>query len=426
MPHPKTNRNEPVSQILLIRISGEDKPGLFATLMRVFAQAGVKILDIGQAVVHRTLSLGVMVQLPDNLTSDQLIGQTEAQVEALGLRARFDEIPDEEYNGWVARRGRAHYIVTLIGREIGPDHLDRVCTVLLEEHVNIDVIQRLSGRIPMDQIHRQQRACMELRVSSDRELDMRTMEATFMEITKEAGIDIALQRDTLFRRNRRLVVFDMDSTLIQHEVIDELAIEAGVGAQVAAITESAMRGELDFQQSFRRRLALLEGLEESALQRVAARLRLTEGCERLFANLKQLGYKTAIVSGGFGYFGRILQKQLGVDYVHANELEFVDGKLTGKPVGAIIDGARKAELLRQIADQERLNLEQVIAVGDGANDLPMLGIAGLGIAFHAKPLVKQSARHSISTLGLDSILYLIGMRDFETFEAGGGTQATAN
>jgi phosphoserine phosphatase len=206
----------------------------------------------------------------------------------------------------------------------------------------------------------------------------------------------------------------MDSTLIQAEVIDELANAAGVGAEVARITESAMHGELDFSESFRNRLRLLKGLEESRLEAIARRLPLTDGAERLIGTLRKLGYKTAILSGGFTYFGRRLQKQLSIDYLHANELEIRDGRVTGEVVGEIVDGRRKALWLREIAAKENLSLEQVIAVGDGANDLPMLNIAGLGIAFHAKPVVKESARQSISNLGLDGILYLIGLRDRET------------
>jgi phosphoserine phosphatase len=203
----------------------------------------------------------------------------------------------------------------------------------------------------------------------------------------------------------------MDSTLIEHEVIDELAKAAGVGDQVAAITERAMNGELDFTESFRARVALLKGLDEAVLSGIAANLKLSEGAEQLIRTLKVLGYKTAILSGGFTYFGRFLQQRLGIDYVHANELEIVAGKVTGNVVGQVVDGRRKAELLQEIAKKEGVDLEQVIAVGDGANDLPMLGIAGLGIAFRAKPLVKQNAKQSISTLGLDGILYLLGVRD---------------
>ena len=242
------------------------------------------------------------------------------------------------------------------------------------------------------------------------------MRAAFLSIANERNLDIAFQRDSAFRRNRRLVVFDMDSTLIRSEVIDELAMEAGVGDQVAQITEQAMRGELDFNESFRARVALLKGLDEGALERVRDRIQLTEGAKRLVSTLRALGYRTAILSGGFTWFGQWLQQLLGIDYVHANELEIEDGQVTGRVVGQIVNGQRKAELLKEIAAQEGISLEQVIAVGDGANDLPMLGEAGLGIAFRAKPLVKQNAEQAISTLGLDGILYLIGVRDKDQAE----------
>jgi phosphoserine phosphatase len=234
-----------------------------------------------------------------------------------------------------------------------------------------------------------------------------------MGLTRELDIDIAFQHDTVYRRSRRLVAFDMDSTLIQTEVIDELARMAGVGDQVAVITEAAMRGELDFQASFRKRVGLLKGLPAEAVQRVADRVPLMDGAERLTSTLSRLGYKMAILSGGFTFVGRGLQRRLGIDYLHANELDIVDGVVTGEVRSEIVDGARKAFHLSAIARAEGLNMEQVIAVGDGANDLPMLQLAGLGIAFRAKPVVRQSARQAISTLGLDGILYLLGVRDRE-------------
>ena len=254
------------------------------------------------------------------------------------------------------------------------------------------------------------KACVEFSLKGELR-DNAAFRAQLMNVCSELDIDIAVQEDGLFRRNRRLVCFDMDSTLISTEVIDELARLKGVGDEVSAVTERAMLGELDFKTSLRQRVALLEGLPESSLKQVADNLPLMEGVEHLFAVLKQLGYKTAILSGGFTYFGEVLQARFGVDYVYANELEIVDGKLTGQVIEPIVDAERKALLLKMLAKQENIVLDQVIAVGDGANDLAMLAVAGLGIAFHAKPIVKKNAEQAISHLGLDSILYLMGIRD---------------
>jgi phosphoserine phosphatase len=332
----------------------------------------------------------------------------------LGLQVRFTPISDDSYQHWVAGQGKARHIITVLARKITADHIASVSAIISEFGLNIDRIDRLSGRVPLtdgaaDMERRQTKACVE--ISARGPLNDGEFRRRCMALASELDIDVAYQEDTMFRRNRRLVAFDMDSTLIDAEVIDELAKAAGVGAQVAEITERAMRGELDFIDSFRARVALLKGLDESVLKDIAASLRLNEGAERLVSTLKKMGYKTAILSGGFNYFGEHLQQILGIDYVFANALEIRDGKVTGNVVGDVVDGKRKAALLRDIAAKENISLEQVIAVGDGANDLPMLSIAGLGIAFRAKPIVKQSAKQAISTLGLDGILYLLGISD---------------
>lgn len=399
-----------MNNIVLIQVSGDDSPGLTASLMDVLGEFDVEILDIGQAVVHNTLSLGMLLKIAPG--EDGVLKEVLFHINRLGLNARFTPISDEKYTNWVEQRGKSLYSITVFGKEVLPSHLGQVASVLSQNNLNIDQIHRLSGRVPLDPQLDQKRRCVELVVRGE-PADEHAMKSAFMEIAHEEGVDIAFQRNDVFRRNRRMVVFDMDSTLIQHEVIDELAQEAGVGERVAAITESAMRGEIDFKESFRQRLALLEGLDATVLEKIANRLQLTEGARRLFPNLRALGYKTAIVSGGFTYFGRHLQKKLGIDYLYANELEIENGKVTGRVSGDIIDGQRKAALLREIASKENIRLEQVIAVGDGANDLPMLESAGLGIAFHAKPVVKSNAKHAISALGLDGILYLIGLRDYE-------------
>ncbi|MDX1594258.1 MAG: phosphoserine phosphatase SerB [Gammaproteobacteria bacterium] len=402
-----------MSKIVLINVSGHDAPGLTASLTGVLSRYGVRILDIGQAVIHDTLSLGMLVQIPDRAEDSAALKDVLFHLHEAGLQARFTPVSEADYEAWVAGRGKAHYVVTLLGREIDAEHLHGVARVISAHGLNIVDIQRLSRRLSLQDDGAPRRACIELTVRGET-VDSEAIQAGFMAVSQELGIDVAFQKEGLFRRNRRLVVFDMDSTLIRQEVIDELAALAGVGPQVAAITEAAMRGELDFQESFRRRVALLAGLDAALLPGLAERLELTEGVERLFKYLHILGYRTAVVSGGFRYFGERLRERLGIDHVYANELEIEEGRVTGRVTGEIIDGPRKAGLLQEIATLEGIDLEQVVAVGDGANDLPMLGLAGLGIAFHAKPLVRATARQSISTVGLDGILYLLGLRDIET------------
>lgn len=400
-------------EILLISIAGPDRPGISAVLTRALAAHQVNILDVSQAVIHDQLSLGLVIETGGEDDSARLMRAVLFEAHALGLHARFTPISGDSYHHWVSGQGKARHIVTLLARKITAEHLAELTRLIAEQGLNIDGLQRLSGRVALDgetASPEQSKACVEFSVRGEpRDLD--AMRAEFLRLAGELGIDIAFQKDNAFRRNRRLVCFDMDSTLIEHEVIDELAKAAGVGEQVAAITERAMQGELDFIQSFEARVALLRGLDASVLETIAQSLKLTEGAEHLMHTLKALGYKTAILSGGFTYFGEYLQKKLGIDYVYANALEIENGRVTGRVVGRVVDGKRKAELLREIAASEGVNLEQVIAVGDGANDLPMLSIAGLGIAFRAKPLVRASARQAISTLGLDGILYLLGVRD---------------
>lgn len=399
-------------EIILITVAGPDQPGISARLTRILAEHAVSILDISQAVIHDHLSLGMLIETPSEQESALLMKAVLFAAHDIGLTVRFTPISAGSYQHWVAGQGKARYIVTLLARKITAEHIAAVSALVADNGLNIDGLQRLSGRVPLgdEGDNAARKACVEFSVRGEPR-DIQGMRAAFLRLANEKSVDIAFQKDNAFRRNRRVVCFDMDSTLIEHEVIDELAKAAGVGAQVAAITERAMNGELDFTESFRARVALLRGLDESVLSGIAASLKLTEGAEQLIHTLKALGYKTAILSGGFTYFGEYLQKKLGIDYVHANALEICDGKVTGNVVGQVVDGQRKAELLREIAQKEGVNLEQVIAVGDGANDLPMLSIAGLGIAFRAKPLVKQNAKQAISTLGLDGILYLLGVRD---------------
>lgn len=399
-----------VSQILLITLSGEDQPGVTAGIAAILAQCGANILDAGQSVIHATLSLGLLVELPEAAEQEPVAQRIQKFGLQHDLRVRIEQVAPDRYSQWVAAQGQARYIITLLARKITADQLAQVTSVVAEHGLNIDGINRLSGRIPLGELPSNSKACVEFSVRGPL-ADAAGFRRNLLEVAGALDVDLAFQEDNMYRRNRRLVAFDMDSTLIEAEVIDELARHAGVGDEVSAITERAMRGEIDFSESFRARVALLKGLPESTLEEVARQISITEGAEHLIATLRKLGYKTAILSGGFTYFARHLQARLGIDHIHANELDIVDGVVTGNIKGAIVDGTRKAALLRQLADEEGIDLEQVIAVGDGANDLPMLSIAGLGVAFRAKPLVKQSAEQSISTLGLDAILYLLGFSD---------------
>jgi phosphoserine phosphatase len=280
-----------------------------------------------------------------------------------------------------------------------------------------NAIKRLTGRIPLDERKANVRACIEFSVrGTPRQRE--EMQQALMKLSSDLEMDFSFQLDNMYRRMRRLICFDMDSTLIQTECIDELAERAGVGDQVREITERAMRGEIDFIESFTERVALLKGLDESVMKEIAENLPITEGVERLMFVLKRYGYKIAILSGGFTYFGNYLKDKFGIDYVYANELEIVNGKLTGRYLGDVVDGKRKAELLKLIAQVERVDIAQTIAVGDGANDLPMLSEAGLGIAFHAKPKVVANAQQSINTIGLDGVLYFLGFKDSYLEERG--------
>ena len=399
-----------MNHILLITISGEDQPGFTAGLTAILADHSVSILDIGQSVIHATLSLGLLVELSKNYAGEQVVEAVRNFALERDLRAVTSVVSPESYSYWVEAQGLARYIITLLARKITSDQIARVTAVISKHGLNIDSINRLSGRIPLGEPPALSKACVEFSARGSIR-DSAVFRRELLEVAGVLEVDLAFQQDNMYRRTRRLVAFDMDSTLIEAEVIDELAKLAGVGEQVSAITDRAMRGEIDFSESFRARVALLEGLEESALDRVASELKITEGAEHLISTLRTLGYKTAILSGGFTYFAKHLQARLGMDYVFANELDIAQGVVTGKIQGEIVDGARKAQLLRQLADDLGIDLQQVIAVGDGANDLPMLSIAGLGIAFRAKPLVKKSAEQSISTLGLDAILYLLGISD---------------
>lgn len=397
------------NKLVLATIQGYDRPGVTATLMKVLAEHGAYVLDIGQSDIHSHLNLGILFEITEKdsgaVLKDLLFSSYE-----MNVQIRFTPITPEEYSGWVGEQGKNRYIITLVARKMAAGMLEAVSAAAAHQGLNIDNIRRLTGRVPLNPEERAPMASVEFSMRGNIK-DINKFQLDLMEISGELDADISFQHESMFRRMRRLICFDMDSTLIQTEVIDELAMRAGVGDQVKAITESAMRGEIDFTESFRQRVALLKGLDVSVMEDIAQNLPITEGCERLMRILKMMGYKTAILSGGFTYFGHHLQKMFDIDYVYANQLEVEDGKLTGRYIGDVVDGRRKAELLRLIAQVERVDLMQTVAVGDGANDLPMLSLAGLGIAFHAKPKVKASAEQRISSVGLDGILYFLGYKD---------------
>jgi len=399
-----------MSKIVLINISGGDRPGLTSSLTESLAAHNARVFDIGQAVVHETLALAMLIEVPGNDEFTPLKKDLIVKAHELELKIKFTPVGEESFSHWVQSQAKFRFVISVLGRIITSEQLAKISAAISTHGFNIDRIERLSGRLSMTGRVENANACIELEISGEKDASA-GLRATLMELAQNFEIDIAFQRESIYRRNRRLVVFDMDSTLIQAEVIDELAKLQGVGEQVSAITAAAMRGELDFRQSLTRRVGLLRGLSAQRLQDLLHTVQLADGAERLISTLKLLGYKTAILSGGFNFFGRHLQARLGIDYVFANDLEIENGVITGRLASEIVDGKKKAELLEVIAREENISLDQVVAVGDGANDLPMLNLAGMGIAFHAKPLVRQSANHAVSHLGLDSILYLLGVRD---------------
>jgi phosphoserine phosphatase len=405
-----------MKDIILINITGKDKPGLTSHLTGILAAYNVTILDIGQSVIHDYLSLGILIGIPEAHTSSSVLKDLLFAAHKIGIAVQFTPIDENRYEDWVGQKGRQRRVITLLGRTLTADQIAKVAAVIAANDLNIDVINRLSGRVSLIDPGATPKACIKLTISGHL-ADPGALRADLLRISEETGIDISFHADNIYSQNRRLVIFDMDSTLVRQEVINELAKAAGTADQVTRITEAAMRGEIDFSESLTRRVELLKGLPVNRLAQTAATLELSEGADTVIQTLKNLGYKIGIISGGFDFFGKFLQEKLGLDYVFANTLETLNGELTGRLSGDIIDGPKKADILKTIATVENISLDQTIAVGDGANDLPMLQVAGLGVAFHAKPFVRQNAGRAISSVGLDGLLYLMGISEREIRQA---------
>ncbi|GHB28761.1 phosphoserine phosphatase SerB [Salinicola rhizosphaerae] len=396
----------------MVKATGPARPGQTAALGTALVSAQCRLLDISQHVAFGSVSFEALIEAPDDIDVASVL-PTAGDI--FGLDCRVEAVAADDEAQWQQDADARRWILTLMGERLGAEVMAEVGTLTATQGLTIERVKRLSASPELQRADAPIEAagvCLEWRLRGE-PADAEALHEASLALAERFDVDVAIQPATLWRRQGRLVCFDMDSTLIQAEVIDELARRHGVFDEVAAITERAMRGELDFQQSFRERMSKLEGLDESVLAEIAESLPLMPGAERLLRLLKRLGYRTAILSGGFTYFARYLQRRLGFDEIHANELVIRDGKVTGEVAEPIVDADRKALLLGQIAEREGWEMAQTIAVGDGANDLKMLAVAGLGVAFHAKPLVKRQARQSVSTLGLDALLYLLGYDETE-------------
>jgi phosphoserine phosphatase len=387
---------------IVITVSGPDAPGIVSSITSILSENAVKIIDIEQIVIRKLILLSMMLDLRESkggqisLLKDLLLEAKRLNVELDFKIASYDEHLEHDNNFM--------YAVTCLGEKITAQVVAQISNAIYSENVNIERITQLSqGEL----------GCIEMIVKTDKTINVQDMTRKLLSISSDFGVDIAVQKEDIFRRSKRLVVMDMDSTLIQVEVIDELAKSAGHGEEVSGITSKAMNGELSFNESLNKRVGLLRGLDENILDEIYHNIPFTPGAKKLVKILKKLGYKTAVISGGFTFFTDRLKDELGLDYAFANELEIKDGKLTGKVLGEIINGESKAEILEDIADKEGISLDQVVAIGDGANDLLMLDKAGLGIAFNAHKTVREKADYNISQENLDSIIYLLGISEKE-------------
>lgn len=392
---------------VIVTITGRDVPGITSSLTEILNRDGVLLLDIEQAVTHGLLSLSMVIQFVGDAGDDKaVLKDLLFKAKELGVNLDFMVVDGEE----TLRSSNQQFAITLMSDDLQARHVAAISAVLARRAVNIDSIRKLNERGLF---------CLELITYTDAGMDLSALKDDLLKITtRYPRLDIAVQRESLYRRAKRLIVMDMDSTLIQVEVIDELAKRAGVGEKVAEITERAMQGEISFDESLHERVSLLKGLGEADLKYVAEQIPLTPGADVLIKTCKRLGYKIALISGGFSYFGDFLKEKLGLHYVYTNQLEMRDGKLTGKVIGPIVNAERKAELLEQIAKAEEVPLESVIAIGDGANDIPMLKKAGLGIAFNAKAKTRLAAPAAVNQRTLQAILYLLGITDKDVDEVG--------
>lgn len=379
---------------LLLTVTGPDRPGVTTRLCAVLAHHDAVVADMEQVVLRDQLVLGIVVHHTGDTAAMTRDLRSVAEESRMGC-----DIQEVETRRLDRKDPVDRHHVTILGMPLRPAALAGVTGAIAEAGGNIERIERLS-RYPI--------LSFELLVSGI--TDTAALKATVAMAAAEQGVDVAVQRAGLHRRAKRLIVFDVDSTLVDGEVIELLAAHAGCAVQVAAITEQAMRGELDFEQSLRARVALLEGVDAAALDHVRAHLTLMPGARTVLRTLARLGFVTAMVSGGFTQVTDPLAAELGVDFSHANTLEVVDGRLTGGLIGPIVDRAAKAEHLRHIADQVGVPLSQTVAVGDGANDLDMLATAGLGIAFNAKPVVQERAEVAVNVPFLDAVLFMLGIR----------------
>jgi phosphoserine phosphatase len=397
-------------QRVLVTVTGPDTPGITAKLTSSLADKNVALLDVEQVVVQGHLILALLLGL-DSATARgaPVLKDLLFAAKSLGLELDFRVLEGEERAPREELAELRRYAVTAIGDGFDATGLHVIAEVLAKKQANIENIRQLSdgSLVSVEVIVSLPGPVEEQGVALRREL---------LAAVADYDIDIAVQRETVTRRSKRLIVMDMDSTLISIECIDELARLHGVADRVEAITARAMAGELDFEQSLRERVALLEGLEHERVLGLSRDLPLTDGAEDLLYVLRALGYKTALVSGGFTFAANALKERLGIDYAYANQLEVAGGRLTGRVLDPIVGPQRKADLLDAIAQGEGISLEQTIAIGDGANDLGMLERAGLGIAFHAKPKLRQAADTTVTSGGLDRILYLLGLRAREVSE----------